>query len=192
MTRPSPTPTGRRYFGHRRIHHVTERRFAQAITNLAEQVRLAHPRVGLVVGIARGGTRAATALAGLLGIPSALVFARHNTSEDTHLPASGDVTVDLTDLPAHLSGMAEGTDVLVVDDICGSGATLQVLRRALSPHLGADTAPVEAVLCRNLGSAHAPDLVVWEVDDWVLFPWEHRPTSALPLVELPAPSQGRT
>lgn len=189
MTHPSPT--GRRYFGHRRIHHVTERRFTQAITNLVEQVRLSHSRVGLVVGVARGGTRVATALAGLLGVPSTLVFARHNTSEDTHLPASGDVTVDLTDLPAHLPNMVEGTEVLVVDDICGSGATLQALGRALSPHLGADTALVEAVLCRNLGSAHVPDLVVWEVDDWVLFPWEDRRASALPLVEVPAPSEGR-
>lgn len=192
MTHSSADPVGRRLFGHRGIHRVTERRLDQAINHLVERVRLTCPQVELVVGVARGGARPSKALAERLGAPSTLVFARHNTSEDTHLPASGDVMIDLAGLPERLAGVTEGAALLLVDDICGSGATLRMLHRALSPHLGEGTLLVDVVLCRNVGSDHVPDLVVWDVDDWVLFPWETVPTSSLPVVELPVPAERRS
>lgn len=192
MTHSSADSIGRRLFGHRRIHRVTERRLDQAINHLVERVRLTYPQVALVVGVARGGIRPSRTLAERLRVPSIPVFARHNTSEDTHLPASGDVMIDLADLPERLANVPEGTAILLVDDICGSGATLRVLRRALSPHLGEGTLLVDVVLCRNVGSDHVPDLTVWDVDDWVLFPWEADPTSSLPVVELPVPAERRS
>ncbi len=42
-----------------------------------------------------------------------------------------------------------------------------------------------AVLCLNTGATARPDLWLWEVTDWVNFPWEHAPETTVPLVPLP-------
>jgi hypoxanthine phosphoribosyltransferase len=93
------------------------------------------------------------------------------------------VTVDGEDV--RLAPLAPGIRVLVADDICGSGATLAAVTRRLADSIR-PMAFTTCTLCRNEGSGRTPDLWVWDVRDWVAFPWE--PTPAGETVPLPAPT----
>src|SRR5262249_18918399 len=70
--------------------------------------------------------------------------------------------------------------VLIVDDICGSGATLHRLRHGLDPWLSPSAEVLTAVLCLNTGASILPDYSVWTVSDWVVFPWEQPPAARRP------------
>jgi hypothetical protein len=85
--------------------------------------------------------------------------------------------------PFKISGVNHRSRILLVDDICGSGRTLDAVRAALtrvSPF-----SIFSITLCRNAGSASVPNMWIWSVRDWVVFPWESAPddiaTAALPL-----------
>ena len=125
--------------------------------------------VDVVIAIARGGRETSSRLARALGVPNYEIVARHNTSDD---PWSGtfksvDVespTIPATDIKGH---------ILLVDDICGSGQTLRAVREVLA---GVGARYMTSVtLCRNEGSDLCPDLWLWTVRDWVVFPWEPLP-----------------
>jgi len=151
------------------VHHAT--------AHLADRERPHDPQ--LVVGIQRGGWHVATAVAALLDVPAVPILARHNDTDTVGLPATGRVRIDATtDPPALAPGR-----VLIVDDICGSGATLRTVSALLSG-LWKPALLRTAVLCRNAGAAYEPDSWIWDVADWVCFPWEPdpgRPTEPLAL-----------
>jgi hypoxanthine phosphoribosyltransferase len=74
--------------------------------------------------------------------------------------------------------------VLLVDDICGSGATFSTVSAVLNG-LWKPTLLRTAVLCRNLGAGYTPDSWIWDVADWVCFPWEPHPGQATQPLPLP-------
>ncbi|MFV2198730.1 phosphoribosyltransferase [Nocardiopsis sp. LOL_012] len=121
----------------------------------------------LVVAVARGGLWPAAAIAADLRLPMVSVTATHNTGEGVRLGATDDALVSC---PVDLSHL-KGVRALIVDDIYGTGATLRALRQAL-PQL--HSAPA-VTLCRNTGTNGAPHAWVWDVSDWVCFPWEPPP-----------------
>lgn len=140
--------------------------------------------VDAVIAIARGGTQPAQAIAAALGAPVRTVQARHNATDAMYSEATGRVWCDAAE-----AGPVRGR-VLVVDDICGTGATLAAVASALTQVAAPRTALVTATLCRNAGSPARPDLTVWDdLEEWVIFPWETSPPGGLPVRCLPDPGR---
>lgn len=137
----------------------------------------------VVVAVARGGLVPAAVVAAELRLPMFPIAVRHNTTEDVRVPATHAISID-SDL-SH--AVALGARILVVDDISGSGATLAHVATALS---GLTSRPFRCVtLCRNVGTAYVPDAWVWDVADWVSFPWEPPPPEHLGIRPLMLPTR---
>lgn len=174
----------RRVFEHRRIWRVTPDALREATTLLAGAILRDHQVVEHVIGIANGGTAPTRLVASTLGVEARTVHARHNTADGTYQQATGKVHLDLEPLTRSLNGQRLKGRVLLVDDICGSGATLRRLHHELSPMISPSTTVITAVLCCNSGASTLPDYWIWSVSDWVVFPWEKLPiahdTTTLP------------
>lgn len=179
-----------RVFERRRIWRMAHDDFLAAAYLIARQEAARAPVS--VIGVARGGVRLAEIVAKQLGVPAVTVRARHNAGEDVRQAATGCVDVDAEHNTAVLASLETGRRLLIVDDICGSGATLaQVIGQ-----ITAQVAPASvrtAVLCRNAGATYPVDSWGWDVADWVHFPWEpepSQPTEPLPpITRLRAPAR---
>jgi hypoxanthine phosphoribosyltransferase len=172
-----------RIFDRKHIWRLEPAMFGQAITLLADQ--LGSFPIDTVIGIERGGRFLAQALAARLDLPVLTILARHNRSDAIRQQATGYVQVNT----AAAAQVSPGSTLLLCDDICGTGATL----RAVSGALDSLVCPREirtVTLCRNTGAELLPDLWLWEVSDWVCFPWEL--PAAEPAVPLPVLSQPRS
>ncbi|MBO4209436.1 phosphoribosyltransferase [Micromonospora echinofusca] len=184
-------PVQPRQFRHRRLLRIPADAYDRAIEVLADAARQRYRPITATIGIANGGLAPARAISEFLRLPTHQVNAKHNPTDATYTEATGIVTYDLSPLTRRLAAHDLTGTVLVVDDICGTGATFAALLPELTAYLGPDVALRTVALCRNAGSALDPDLWVWTVDDWVLFPWE-RPPAAATVEDLPAPSQVET
>lgn len=153
-----------RVFEHKRIWRLTPDTFAAAAGLIAAH----EPAPEVVVGIARGGIPFAQMLADDYRVPMVTVSARHNHSDEVHLPATG--KVDLPDEPGAALAAHRDARILLVDDICGTGATYRAVLPWLANHL-APAALRTAALCRSEASTFTPDIWVWDTLDWVVFPW---------------------
>lgn len=172
-----------RVFDSTGVLRLDEDTVRRGIEVLAEALVAAPPEV--VIGIARGGTHLAHALAAHLRRPHVVVRASHNSGDAVRQQATGLVTLDVT-AATHLD---HGLRVLLCDDIYGTGATV----RAVSTVLNAFIVPRQirtVILCRNEGAGDHPDLWLWEVRDWVVFPWEPPPPASQTRT-LPPPSYVR-
>jgi hypoxanthine phosphoribosyltransferase len=161
-----------RVFEHRRLWRLTPHALHAATTLLADAILRDHCSIQHVIGIANGGTAPARLLAATFGLPAGTVRARHNLADSLYQQATGTVTLDLDPLTRTLNGHQLPGRVLIVDDICGSGATLRRLRYDLTPWLSPNAEVLTAVLCLNTGASTLPDYSIWTVSDWVVFPWE--------------------
>lgn len=173
---------GARVFEGKRVWAMSQDAFLGAAALIAAHEKDTAPE--LVVGLARGGVPLAREAARILGIPAVEIRARHNISDLVGIQATGEVEVDETALLAAIVGVQR---VVIVDDICGSGATLQAVGALLS---GAGVSARTAVLCRNEGADFPLDCWVWSIADWVVFPWEDQPPSHS--TALPHPRQVHT
>ena len=117
----------------------------------------------MVVGIARGGVPLARFFAAHYGVPVVELTARHNRSDDLSLPATGQV--ELPKDPDAALAAHRGAQVLLVDDICGTGSSYRAAVPWLATHL-APTAVRTAALCRSKAAAFTPDTWVWDTLDW--------------------------
>ncbi|MER5642061.1 phosphoribosyltransferase family protein [Kitasatospora sp. NPDC002227] len=169
MTDTAQQPTGgRRLFTRSAPYAPTRYQCYDGARLLAESAASFDPPVTAVIGIANGGTRPAAVIADCLEVPLYNVTARHNRTDEPWQQATGDVSVVLSnDLPDRFDGT-----VLLVDDIAGSGATFTAVARALGPKLGSSAVPKTLALCRNAGCTEGPDGWIWDVNNWVVFPWE--------------------
>ena len=173
---PPVQPAVRRTFERRRLWQLTPVAYEAAIALLADAAFARLGEIGNVIGIANGGRAPANAIAARLGVPVVAVTARHNADDAVFTQATGRVQCDLSSFHelANLSG-----PFLVVDDICGTGATLTTVTEVIAGIAAPQAAICTATLCRNRGAVPGtPDLHVWDVADWVVFPWETVPASA--------------
>lgn len=173
---PPPPTLPLRTFEHRRIWRLSPELMQVAAALIAEAEHPFEPE--LIVGVLRGGGPLAAALAEQIGVPHVLVTAKHNPDDRIGVQGTGTVSLDLRGLPD-----TSGVRVLLVDDICGTGATITALVDALGLRICPAAVRV-AVLCRNIGSPVRPHSWVWDVSDWTVFPWEpapDRPTELLPI-----------
>jgi hypoxanthine phosphoribosyltransferase len=190
MTTPPAFPP--RQFQHRSILRIAPASYHHAVRLLADAARLRYGPVSATIGIANGGLTPARDIADLLQAPTYQVTARHNPTDAPYTQTTGKVTYDLDPLDIALSGRQLTDAVLVVDDICGSGATFTTVLPALAQRLGPVAELRTLALCRNTASSLAPDLWVWTVDDWVTFPWEPPPAGDAAVVDLIAAGQAQS
>jgi uncharacterized protein len=175
-----------RVFEHRRLWQLTPTAYQAGTKILAEAALTRLGEIGTVIGIANGGRAPAYAIAAMAGAPVVAVSARHNADDATFTQATGRVRCD----PALFHPLVNRPGpFLVVDDICGTGATLAAVTDTLASIAAPEAAICTATLCRNRGATPGtPDLHVWDVADWVAFPWEPVPATAHP-TPLPAPTE---
>ena len=174
-----------RVFDHGFAWQMTEHQAAAAAQRLADEVAQLG-RVDEVIAIARGGIRPAHAIAARFGVPVRTVRARHNPDDALYAEATGNVACDVI-RPVSLRGR-----ILVVDDICGTGATLRAVTGELARHATPGTTLATATLCRNAGAEVMPDLTVWDdLREWVIFPWEPQPEAGTAVKTLPDPRLAR-
>ena len=168
---PDPGAGPRRVFDRARVWRLEAPAFEAAAKLIADHERPHAPQQ--VIGIARGGMPLANRLGALLDVPVAALTARHNRSDATYVQATGNVAV----APVPAGSIAAGRRLLVIDDICGTGATFTAVTAALIEAL--NPASVRTVaLCRNAGAAYTPDVWVWDARDWVAFSWNADPGEA--------------
>ncbi|GIF76202.1 phosphoribosyltransferase [Asanoa siamensis] len=167
-----------RRFRHDRLLVMTLPAYEQSIQLLAAAAETRFAPISAIIAIANGGLAPASGIAGVLNLPNYRLTAKHNPTDAIYTEATGHVTHDLSTLSAELNGHQLSGTVLLVDDICGSGATFASVLPALDPYLRRDAVVRTVALCRNAGTSLDPDLWAWTVDDWVCFPWE--PTTAAP------------
>jgi hypoxanthine phosphoribosyltransferase len=178
VTAPVTAPAVERVFDHQRIWRLTANVFERGAAMLAA----CEPVPAVVVGIARGGIPLARFLGGHYGVPVLEITARHNRSDDLYTPATGIVELSGAGLRADL--LAGRPEVLVADDICGTGATL----REVLPRIGTQLQPSRlrvTTLCRNAAASVWPDSWLWDTRDWVVFPWDTDTSEPTQLFTLP-------
>lgn len=157
-----------RVFEHRQLWLLESSAYEQAAALFRDTLRQRW-QADAVVGITRGGRALAQYLAEHLHLPYYEVQARHNSSDDLYSSTESAVTIDLGQIAAKIPTL------FLVDDICGTGATLTAVQERLSAVCACERM-ITVVLCRNIGSTYMPDVYAWDVNDWVVFPWEPQPT----------------
>lgn len=177
-----------RAFEHSRIWRLTPEALSEASTLLVGAILRDHGSVDHVIGIAEGGSAPARKVAATLNTRARTVRARHNATAATYQQATGKVDIDLEPLARSLGGQRLKGSVLLVDDICGSGATLCRVRQELAPLVSMSAEVITATLCLNSGATIEPDYWIWTVSDWVVFPWE-KPPADHNTEPLPAPAE---
>ncbi|WP_182883920.1 phosphoribosyltransferase [Microbispora sp. H10949] len=182
----NPTASRRRIFEQRRLWRMTSGSYRSATRLLAEAALERLGSVPQVIGIGNGGRAPALAIAMQLDASVSMITARHNPDDTVGLPATSEVSCDLGTLS---SQMPLQGPILLVDDICGSAGTLSTVIAALQVP---ENTICTATLCRNAGAPEGlPDLYVWDVADWVVFPWERLPHGRA-FTSLPPPKEVRT
>jgi uncharacterized protein len=166
-----------RVFEHQNMWRLDESRVLSGARMLADAATEFFGRFTVVIGIGRGGWQPAAIIGESLHTRTVRVLARHNTSDELHLPGDGRVQVEA----AVLERLPPTGQVLLVDDICGTGATLSTVYRLVLAQQRLSTVRA-ATLCRNVGSSVLPHLWVWSVSDWVVFPWETPPSAPMQLL----------
>lgn len=145
----------------------------KTVTGLAARVA-ADQMPEVLVAVVRGGLIGAVLLSHRLGVrPVRAVEVTHTVDDSVRATKSAVPTV----VNAASLGDLAGLDVLIVDDIAGSGDTLD---RAVQLVQAAGAAKVRtAVLTVNRANWRQPndpaDAVTYVgdiVDGWVIFPWE--------------------
>lgn len=178
--------TAQRTFAHRRILQLIPQEFLAAVGLLAEAAQRRYGPVSAVIGVANGGLPPAQALGQLLEVPVYRIDARHNPTNAPYTQATGHVTHNTRRLTSALAERRLAGQILLVDDICGTGATFHTLRPVVERYLASRATVHTVTLCRNIGAAHDPDLWLWTVDDWVRFPWEPAPPTCVQVENLSA------
>lgn len=185
----APAGQARRIFEHRHLWRLNPTTYRHGIDILVDAALSRLRKIATVIGVADGGRAAAYAITGRTGASMVIVPARHNTGDGTSMQATGEVWCDTEPLRA-LRG--DRGPFLVVADICGTGATLGAVTAALAGFVSPAASICTAALCRNEGApAGVPDLYLWGVADWVVFPWEPTP-AAQPVTPLPRATGIRT
>lgn len=129
-----------------------------------------------LVGVARGGLIPAVLLSHMLNVRDLHVIEAMTTTSDFPGAAKEAPQVEFCSAAA-----VKGRDVLIVDDIVGTGRTLNAIKQLIRR---AEPGRVRYLTCyanlRNWKGANVTalhdnvDYIGEDVDRWVVFPWERR------------------
>jgi len=139
--------------------------FDHDISVLARNIFISNWTPDVVVGIKRGGLIPAVKLSHWFEVPLKTITYQLRDGEDTQMNFW-----DMTILP-------KDTQILLVDDICDSGATLDHLYNHLTNEMNYSNIKT-AVLWHNISQKFDCDYCAREFsreDDprWIIFPWEY-------------------
>lgn len=141
-------------------------------------------KVDSIVGLSRGGLVPATILAHKLNVREILVHGYHSYDDDTNTRDTNnthgmmyqDVVHDLSVSfnRGTSQGLFDHKQILIVDDLCDEGLTLQGLVKRLKKKFKKDVAHFyTATLYCKEHSVFKPDYVGEHCGkDWLAFPWE--------------------
>jgi hypoxanthine phosphoribosyltransferase len=144
---------------------------------LAERIQADTPP-DVLIGLQRGGLVLAVALSHRLAIPTLLSLPVRRTLSDAIYAAKHDPVVEANDLFVQITGK----DVLVVDDVAGSGATLKAVFSVLCRYAPARLRSAVYVLNQehwDRTSGEKPTYIGRDLSGWVVFPWEVSPASGV-------------
>ncbi|AKU89677.1 phosphoribosyltransferase [Vulgatibacter incomptus] len=117
----------------------------------------------IVVGVAKGGVFAGQEISSALGLPFFPVRV-HRRSRDSGTGVEAAAT---------MPGELRGHRVLVVDDIAGTGVTLEAAREAA---LEAGAVEVRTATLAMRKGGYRPDFHDFETSDLVIFAWDYNPS----------------
>lgn len=147
------------------ITHPTYDELHLASWTLVDRIREANLDVDIVVGLVRGGTIPATIISHALDVPMTAI---HYSSKD----GAGDNKNHCNDLPS----LPCNTNVLIVDDICDSGKTLQEVVHHYTEVTQIKHVIHTAVLYyKDLPNGFVPDFYWHKIPEdspWIIFPFE--------------------
>jgi hypothetical protein len=160
----------------REITEMTWPDLQRIITRIADEIRSGGtPQI--LVAISRGGLVPAVMLSHLLDVRDLRVLTiSHTVDDQVYAAKTGTPRVRR---PETL-GAIDGTDVLVVDDIVGSGKTLSIARTELATHHPGRirTMALTANAAKWPPSQPGrPDYIGMLIHSWVAFPWERQAAS---------------
>jgi uncharacterized protein len=158
---------------------LTWERFGEAARELARTVAESGYRPDVVLAVARGGLQPAGALAYALGVKNVFTMnVEFYTGVDRRLemPVMLPPMLDVVDIT--------GLNVLVVDDVADTGATLKLVGEYVSDHVADSRC---AVLYEKPASVVKCAYVWHRTDRWINFPWSTLP----PVVEDAARRDGQ-
>ena len=166
------------------IYTLSWDRFETFIGSILNQVQSAGLQPDIVVGIAKGGLIPSVRLFHLLKAQHyGVISIKRNTNSQYFYPRTTP-QISWTQIPPSNFACA-----LLVDDIVGSGETLDRARDTLSKHDSGIIKTASVVVNKN--GRYRPDFFGCEIDDWVLFPWEapaqfheQAPHDRLPFISL--------
>lgn len=147
--------------------HVTYDEYARLADNIVEQLGEKDIVPTHVVGLSRGGLLAGVIISHKLRLP--FIPLRWSTRDFPEQQVA-DVSelVDVIQNKKHR--------LLIVDDICDSGRTLNEVFECMSDLIIGEekNKPVTAALFHRAGSNHQPTLraELLETDEWIVFPYE--------------------
>lgn len=148
-----------------RIIAISWSDFDDYVETLAREIELAALRPRSIVAIAKGGLITAVALSSRLDIkPFGVLQIQRNVSDEPFSERAAPVLI--------WSGVSERLPqpVLLVDDIVGTGDTLNMATSILRAEGIADI--IHVTLAMNENALLVPSFYARTVDDWVRFPWE--------------------
>ena len=144
------------------MREVSWEEFGELARKLAARVGESF-RPQLVVGIAKGGLVVGGAVAAALDVdfyPVRIEARGRDASPSPHLPAASDHLPEVT-----------GKRVLVVDDVCQTGRTLE-RARSLLRRGGSPAVRTAALVSRPRGGR--PDFSAVQTGDVAVFPWDYQ------------------
>lgn len=151
------------YANRQGVENISWERFSELIRKLTEQ--LAHEKVDVVIGVARGGLIPATAVAAALRcemFPIRLTRRMHDRVVHSTPVVLLDVAIQV----------ANRKCAVVIDDIADTGQTLtrgvQLVSRRGVPRV------LTATLAAHSWSNPRPDFSALDTDALVIFPWDEK------------------
>ncbi|RCS59698.1 phosphoribosyltransferase [Parvibium lacunae] len=144
--------------------------YYQLCEALACQIAASDWRFNHIVGIARGGLRAADVLSRVFKIPLAILVTSSYREDAGTAQGELQIATSLSMVAETLRG-----PVLLVDDLVDSGITLQATVPELLKRYPDITTCRTAVLWQKAQSVFAPDYCVQRLPDnpWIVQPFEH-------------------
>lgn len=143
--------------------------------SIADQIRNSKTHIDAIIGLSRGGLVPATIIAHLLQIREVLVHGYHSYDDQTNMrDPENNHGVMYQDVVEDLMKGLHGKHVLIVDDLCDAGITMDGLTKRLYNkfHKGAVNFITATLFCKER-SVFKPTFVGEHCgDDWLVFPWE--------------------
>jgi hypoxanthine phosphoribosyltransferase len=129
----------------------------------------------IIVGVQRGGLIPAVMLSHQLGTRTVLSLPIRSTTSDTVYASK----LPPVAIPQHLFQQVTGHDIVVADDIVGSGATLRTVLHLLGRYeparIRCATCCVNRVQWDLINDQEPASVITYigkELSGWVVFPWE--------------------